>query len=99
MQSYKAEAVLCMDGEDCTGDKITGTWNAIYDQALDIELDNGLRFVTNLRYNTKPNFSEDPLTQVKSKGVSSFGAVESGDYAKFDSDCSRTMVGFVQMKA
>ena len=40
--------------------KINGTWNAIYDQALNIELENGLRFLSNLRYNLKPTLSKDP---------------------------------------
>jgi hypothetical protein len=73
-----------------------GKWTSIYDQALDIELENGLRFIANLRYNIKPELSKDPFSQAAVKGVQSFGTIESGDYDKFNSDCSQTMVGFVQ---
>jgi len=57
-----------------------------------VELDNGTRFVTNFRYNAKPQLSQDPLHDALLQQVD----VHSGDYQKFDSDCSQTMVGFVQ---
>ena len=34
-----------------------GTWSTIYDQAMRVELDNGLRFITNFRYNVKQSLS------------------------------------------
>lgn len=36
------------------------------------------------------------MTAQKSGGVSDFSTIETSDYDKFDSDCARTMVGFVQ---
>ena len=57
-----------------------------------VELDNGTRFITNFRYNIKPKLSQDPLAD----GASAFAGTKTGDYASFDSDCSKTMVGFVQ---
>jgi hypothetical protein len=62
---------------------------------LDIELENGLRFIANLRYNIKPEVSEDPVKQAFKQGLSSFGKIESGDYDKFNSKCTETMVGFI----
>lgn len=78
----------------CGDTTIKGRWTSIYDQAFNIELDNGVRLVANLRYNLKPSISLDPFIEAKSKGVSKFTNIESGDYQKFDSQCDKTMVGF-----
>jgi len=58
LDAYKAEATLSKGGDSQV---ISGKWSTIYDQAFRVELDNGLRFVSNFRYNIKPNWSEDPL--------------------------------------
>ena len=57
-----------------------------------VELENGMRFITNFRYNIKPSISKDPLAD----GSSTFEGTQTGDYASFNSVCSETMVGFVQ---
>lgn len=54
MDNYKAEAVICKNQANCESTLIKGKWTAIYDQALNIELENGQRLITNLRYNIKP---------------------------------------------
>ena len=95
MQDYKAEAVFCKKEGSCDKTIIHGKWTNIYDQAFDVELENGLRFIANLRYNMKNKLSPDPLAQAQTGGVDSFGAIGSDDYDKFDSICSQTMVGFV----
>jgi hypothetical protein len=59
---------------------------------MKVELENGLRFVSNFRYNAKPTLSAEPL----SDKLLMFADIHSGDYGSFDSDCSNTMVGFVQ---
>ena len=87
MDNYKAEAVFCKGGKDCDTQKINGRWTSIYDQALDVELDNGKRFLANLRYNLKPELSADPFKTAGTGGIASFGAIESGDYDKFNSQC------------
>jgi hypothetical protein len=74
------------------GQSVNGTWSPIYDQAMRVKLDNGLIFITNFRYNIRPDLSPDPV----SDGASKFVGTKAGDYASFDSDCSQTMVGFVQ---
>mmetsp|Transcript_33023 Transcript_33023/g.50598 ORF Transcript_33023/g.50598 Transcript_33023/m.50598 type:complete len:171 (-) Transcript_33023:1257-1769(-) len=96
MENYKVEAVMCPDGHKCQSQSINGKWTSIYDQALNIELDNGMRFIVNFRYNLKPSVSKDPFVDASQQGVAGFGQIESGDYDKFNSDCSDTMVGFVQ---
>ena len=105
MDDFKAEAVLCpgttglQEGQSpatCEKQLIKGHWTAIYDQALNIELESGHRFITNLRYNLKQDISQDPLVTAQKEGTGPFEALETGDYEKFDSDCTRTMVGFVQ---
>ena len=85
--NYKASA--------SKGDQIlAGTWSTVYDQAIRVELEDGTRFVSNLRYNLKPSISGDPLAD----GAAAFEGIGTGDYKDFDSDCSKTMVGFVQKK-
>jgi len=89
-----AEAVICGDGKKCSETVIKGTWTSIYDQAFNIELDNGVRLVTNLRYNLKKDVSGDPYNEAQTKGIGNFVKIESGDYQYFDSQCDKTMVGF-----
>ena len=88
--NYQASAQYCKDGKACDA-AISGTWSTIYDQAMRVELDNGTRFITNFRYNIKPSLSQNPLAD----GASAFAGTKTGDYASFDSDCTKTMVGFV----
>ena len=73
-------------------ESVTGTWSTIYDQAMRVELDNGTRFITNFRYNIKPDISADPYQD----GSGRFEGTQTGDYQSFDSVCHETMVGFVQ---
>ena len=89
---YKASAKFCPGGTSCESSPVSGTWSTIYDQAMRVELENGLRFITNFRYNIKPSISEDPLAD----GAKTFEGTQTGDYASFNSVCSETMVGFVQ---
>ena len=62
MENYKAEAVYCEGGHKCSNDIMPGKWTSIYDQAFNIELDNGMRFIANFRYNLKPELANDPYT-------------------------------------
>jgi hypothetical protein len=55
-----------------------------------------MRFLANYRYDIKPEISKDPLQDALASGISKFSSIETGDYDKFDSLCSQTMVGFVQ---
>lgn len=64
----------------------------VYDQAFKVELDNGLRFLSNFKYTVKPTISKDPTQD----GAEEFVSLKTGDYNKFDSHCDKTMVGFVQ---
>lgn len=72
-----------------------GKWTSIYDQAMNIELENGQRLIANFRYDIKPTISKDPFVDVRDRGIIGFSTIESGDYDKFDSKCDQTMVGFV----
>jgi len=51
-----------------------------------------LRFLANFKYTIKPEISTKPRQELFEK----FEALKTGDYAKFDSKCDQTMVGFVQ---
>jgi hypothetical protein len=73
-------------------EQIKGTWSTIYDQAFRVELDNGMRFTANFRYNIIPDLSKDPLAD----GAAKFEGTQTGDYASFNSKCTESMVGFVQ---
>jgi hypothetical protein len=55
-----------------------------------------MRFIANFRYNLKKSIAQDPLQKAQDEGIIAFPSIESGDYNKFDSQCSKTMVGFVQ---
>ena len=106
LENFQVEAVLCNNTSGlkpgqtphhCEGKLIKGRWTAVYDQALNIELENGERFLANLRYNLKHSIAQDPLLAAQQDhGISEFSTIETSDYDKFDSDCGRTMVGFVQ---
>ena len=54
-------------------------------------LTNGMRFISNFRYNVKHNLSSNPLAD----GFEKFEGMSTGDYKSFDSVCSESMVGFV----
>lgn len=92
MDKFQVEGILCKDGVNCAQEHLTGTWSTIYDQAFKIELDNGLRFLANFKYTIKSDISAFPQTD----GADKFEQVKTGDYGKFDSQCDKTMVGFVQ---
>jgi hypothetical protein len=96
LENYQAEAVFCPAGKKCGSTTIKGHWTSIYDQAFNVELENGMRFLANYRYNIKPSISKDPFVDARLNGISQFTAIESGDYDKFDSQCGKTMIGFVQ---
>jgi hypothetical protein len=84
MKDYKATA-------SHGGQSFTGTWSTIYDQAMRVELNNGLRFVTNFRYNILESISKNPVKD----GADAFSEIKAGSYSSFDSKCDQTMVGFV----
>lgn len=92
MDKYQVEAVFCKDGDKCEDSHIAGTWSTVYDQSFKIELDNGLRFLANFKYSIKKETSSNPVKD----GADKFESVKTGDYGKFDSQCDKTMVGFVQ---
>lgn len=92
MDKFQVEAILCKDGVKCAQEHMTGTWSTIYDQSFKIELENGMRFLANFKYTIKPEISALP----QQDGFNQFDSVKTGDYGKFDSQCDKTMVGFVQ---
>lgn len=92
MDKYQAEATFCPKGGSCESAKTSGNWSPIYDQAVKIELQNGLRFLANFKYTVKAEISQDPTKD----GSDEFQSLKAGDYNKFDTHCDRTMVGFVQ---
>jgi len=53
MDKYQAEAVLCKNGTECENKHVAGTWSNVYDQSFKVELDNGLRFLSNFKYSVK----------------------------------------------
>ena len=91
MDKFQAEAQFCKDGVTCDSNHLTGTWSTVYDQSFKIELENGLRFLANFKYSIKPELSQNPNRD----GVAAFSQIKTGDYGKFDSQCDKTMIGFV----
>ena len=72
-----------------------GKWLAYYDQALLVELDNGLRFFANFKYQLKPNVTSDPTKTDVKKMAKLVQEVDDAAKAQFNSVCNQTMVGFV----
>lgn len=74
LNNYQAEAVLCNSSggkpTNCGTELVKGKWTAIYDQALNIELDNGFRLLSNLRYNLKSSIAKDPFFIAQKDGIS-----------------------------
>jgi len=66
LENYKVEGVFCPNGGKCATSEINGKWTSIYDQAFNIELDNGMRFIANFRYNIKPDVTKDPFKTAQS---------------------------------
>jgi len=92
MDKFQVEANLCKGGVDCDPQHLTGTWSTIYDQAYQIQLENGLRFLANFRYSLK---DYTPATTTPA-AFAQMSSLKTGDYAKFNSECDKSMVGFVQ---
>ena len=69
LDNYKVEALLCKDGTKCASETIKGKWTSVYDQAFNIELDNGVRLLANYRYNIKPEITKDPYKTAVSQGI------------------------------
>lgn len=92
MDKFQAEAKFCKNGTDCEEKNVAGQWSNIYDQAFKVELENGIRFLSNFKYTVKPEISQDPTKD----GADEFQNLKTGDYNKFDTACDKTMVGFVQ---
>jgi hypothetical protein len=50
------------------GSRFYGSWNVLYDQALLVTLDNGVRYIANFRHNIKDKRHAGQITNVwKSK--------------------------------
>lgn len=94
LDDSKAEAQMCESADDlyCDSRVVYGTWSTMYDQSLIVELEDGRRFLANFKYSVRDEISTDPVAD----GADAFEELSSGDYDKFDSQCDRTMVGFVQ---
>lgn len=93
MDKYKVRAHTgCSSkGKNCKN-TLTGTWTPISDQAFEVALENNQRFVANYKYTLKSSVSKNPLLE----GVKAFTSLRDSDYDKFNSECDKTMVGFVQ---
>lgn len=63
-----------------------------------VELDNGMRFVTNFRYNLKPGISPDPSHEERQDKIDFIQALGPDSVEHFQSQCDSTMVGHVMIK-
>jgi hypothetical protein len=69
MDKYTVEAYQCLTDQiaepgNCVAYKrVTGIWSPIYSQSLLVELQDGLRFVANFRYNLKEKRSQEPFLE------------------------------------
>ena len=58
-----------------------------------VELDNGLRFVANYRYNLKDSISKDASLEKDVSALSTISGLTSDSLSSFDSKCGETMIG------
>ena len=60
---FTVEGRFCANGDihNCDKQTVLGKWQAYYDQALLVELQNNLRFIANFRYEIKKNVTADPM--------------------------------------
>jgi len=72
--------------------KVYGKWSPIYAQTLMVELENGVRFLTNFRYNVKKQLTPNPLNE---NDLAKFDKISTSSEEAFNSQCNETMVGFV----
>jgi len=98
---FTVMANFCPNGDTkkCENSRIHGTWQAYYDQAFMVHLDNDLRFTANFRYEVKPEVTKDPLnfnSQILEELVPD---IEEAAKSYFNSKCDETMIGFVANKA
>lgn len=95
MDKYKVEAMKCEGSSTtCVATKqITGKWSPIYAQSLLVELDNGLRFISNFKYTLKDSYNKDLIHNSNHTRLNEL-STESED--AFDMKCNETMIGFVQ---
>ena len=85
------------------GDKnpIVGTWDILYDQAIIVNLSNKLRFLANFYYTVKLQTTNDKDALVNIRpayemAYDVFKNLKTTDDEKFNSNCLKTMVGFIQ---
>jgi hypothetical protein len=75
----------------------TGKWFTLYDQALNVELRSGTRFLANFKYYVNPQLLISDATNPFTSGPS---VLEKSNDRAFDnqflSQCDQTMIGFVQ---
>ena len=59
---FTAEASLCPNGNDksCNKEKLKGDWQNYYDQAIQVNLENGLSFLANFKYELKSEINKNP---------------------------------------
>jgi hypothetical protein len=63
-----------------------------------VELENGMRFVTNFRYSLKQEISEDPVTEKRLDKLDLIQSLGPDNTEVFQSQCDQTMVGHVLIK-
>ena len=95
MDNYKVEAIKCEGSStNCIAKKqITGKWSPIYAQSLLVELENGLRFISNFKYTLKDSYNSD---LIHNKNHTRLNELSTESEDAFDMKCNETMVGFVQ---
>lgn len=99
----------CPSSADCQFN-VRGTWDILYRESLLVQLENGMRFIANMKYQIRPEYlggggkgasaslssSEGGGAAAYDQPFSKFEKIRTHDYSTFDEQCDKTMVGFVQ---
>jgi len=55
---------------------------------MNVEFENGSRFISNFKYSLNDDVSKDPFSEAKKNGILKFATIETSDYDKFKSECN-----------
>ena len=73
-----------------------GTWDILYQQALVVQLDSGLRFISNFKYNIQSGVNGVKEGPAYEQPYNLFERIRDHDFDRFNQHCDKTMIGFVQ---
>lgn len=97
-QDFNLEAEFCSNGnmKKCDKSKLTGTWKLLERHQLYVELSNGVKFASSMRYDLNPKLAGDwSPAQILNHEKQILKKDKKDLEKKFITDCTETMIGFM----